>query len=93
MSRNREVVIVSACRTPIGSLMGSLSALTAGRLAAIATGEALARSGINPEQVDEVIIGSVLQAGAGQNIARQAAIGAGIPVETTATTVDRKSVV
>ena len=88
MSKNREVVIVAACRTPIGSLMGSLSALTAGRLAAVATGEALARSGISPEQVDEVIIGSVLQAGAGQNIARQAAIGAGIPVETTATTVN-----
>ena len=84
----RDVVIVSACRTPIGSLMGSLSSLTAGKLAAIAVRSAWERAGINPEQVDEVLIGSVLQAGTGQNIARQAAIGAGIPVEVPATTLN-----
>lgn len=82
------VVIASACRTPIGALMGSLSSMTAGKLAAAVVKSALERAGISPDLVDEVFIGSVLQTGAGQNIARQAAIGAGIPVGTTATTVN-----
>jgi acetyl-CoA C-acetyltransferase len=82
------VVIVSACRTPIGALMGSLSSLNAGKLAAAAVKGALERAGIRPDRVDEVFIGSVLQAGTGQNLARQAAIGAGIPVGTTATTLN-----
>lgn len=85
---NREVVIVSACRTPIGTLMGSLSALTAGELGAVAIRGSLERAGIKPEMIDEVFMGSGLQGGAGQNIARQAAIGACIPVEVTATTVN-----
>ncbi len=85
---NREVVIVSACRTPIGGLMGGLSALTAGQLGAVAVAGAVKRAGIRPEQVEETLMGCVLQGGAGQNVARQAAMGAGIPVEATAVTVN-----
>ncbi|MCC2673028.1 MAG: acetyl-CoA acetyltransferase, partial [Armatimonadetes bacterium] len=58
-------VIVSACRTPIGNLLGSLSALTAPELGAVAVREALARAGVDPAEVDEVILGNVLQAGVG----------------------------
>ena len=85
---NREVVIVSACRTPIGGLMGGLSGFTAGQLGGIAAAGAIRRAGIRPEQVEEVLLGCVLQGGAGQNVARQAAMAAGIPVETTATTIN-----
>ena len=84
----REVVIVSACRTPIGNLMGSLSALTAGGLGAVAIKGALERAGIGPEKVDEVFLGCGIQGGSGQNVARQAAVEAGIPVEVSATTVN-----
>ena len=79
-----EVVIVSAARTPVGSFNGSLSALPAHELAAIAITEALSRAKVDPKEVSEVIMGQILSAGAGQNPARQAAIGAGIPVESTA---------
>ena len=85
---NREVVIVSACRTPIGGLMGALSGFTAGQLGGFAISGAIRRAGIRPEQVEEVLLGCVLQGGAGQNVARQAAVAAGIPVEATATTVN-----
>ncbi len=85
---NREVVIVSACRTPIGGLMGALSSFTAGQLGGFAIAGAIRRAGIRPEQVEEVLLGCVLQGGAGQNVARQAAVGAGVPVEATATTVN-----
>jgi acetyl-CoA C-acetyltransferase len=79
-----EVVIASAARTPVGSFNGTLSALPAHELGAIAIAEALSRAKVDPKDVSEVILGQILSAGAGQNPARQAAIGAGIPVESTA---------
>ncbi len=84
----REVVIASACRTPIGALMGGLSGLAPGQLGAAAVAGAIRRAGVRPEQVEEVLMGCALQGGAGQNVARQSAIGAGIPVESTAVTVN-----
>jgi acetyl-CoA C-acetyltransferase len=84
----REVVIASAVRTPIGSFNGALAGFTPGDLGAIAIKEAISRAGIKPEQVDEVYLGCILQAGHGQGVARQAAIKAGIPVEVPATTVN-----
>ncbi|MBL6942534.1 MAG: acetyl-CoA C-acetyltransferase [Rhodospirillales bacterium] len=79
-----EVVIASAVRTPVGSFNGSLSALPAHELGAIAIVEALNRAKVDPKDVSEVILGQILSAGTGQNPARQAAISAGIPVESTA---------
>ena len=84
----REVVIVSAVRTPVGSFNGSLSSFTPGDLGAIVIKEAISRAGIQPEQVDEVYLGCILQAGQGQGVARQAALKAGIPVEVPATTIN-----
>ena|SRR5882724_4469199 len=78
-----EVVIVSAVRTPIGILNGGLSSLPAHELGAIVIEEALVRAKIDPGEVSEVIMGQVLTAAQGQNPARQASIGAKIPVETT----------
>jgi acetyl-CoA C-acetyltransferase len=85
----REVVIVGAARTPMGSFLGSLSSVAATRLGAIAIREALARSGVEPSAVDEVIMGNVLQAGEGQAPARQAAIGAGLPERTPCWTLNK----
>jgi acetyl-CoA C-acetyltransferase len=79
-----DVVIVSAARTPVGSFNGALSSLPAHELGKIAIQAAVARAGIQPGDVDEVIMGQVLQAGAGQGPARQAAVNAGIPVESPA---------
>ena len=79
-----DVVIVSAARTPVGSFNGSLSSLPAHELGRIAIQAAVERAGIAVGDVDEVIMGQVLQAGAGQGPARQAAINAGLPVETPA---------
>ena len=84
-----EVVIVSAARTPVGTFGGSLKDVPAVRLGGIAVAEALRRAGLRPEQVDEVLLGNVLQAGLGQNTARQAALHAGLPVEVPATTVNK----
>lgn len=84
----REVVIVSACRTPIGSFGGSLKNVAAADLGALTVKEAVKRAGIAPEMVDEVVYGNVLQAGLGQNVARQVSIKAGLPVETTAVTIN-----
>ncbi len=84
-----EVVIVSGCRTPIGSFRGSLSSLPAPRLGAIVIREALKRAGIAPEAVNEVIMGNVIQAGVGQAPARQAAIYAGLPVSVECMTVNK----
>ena len=84
----KEVVIVSACRTPIGSFGGSLKSVSAADLGAVAVKEAVSRAGIAPEMVDEVVYGNVLQAGLGQNVARQVSIKAGLPVETTAVTIN-----
>ena len=79
-----DIVIVSAARTPVGSFNGALSSLPAQELGRTAIVGALARAGVAAADVDEVILGQVLQAGAGQGPARQAAIGAGIPVEAPA---------
>ena len=79
-----DVVIVSAARTPVGSFLGGLSSLPASKLGEVAIKAALERAGVMPEEVDEVILGHVLQAAAGQGPARQAAMGAGIPKEAAA---------
>ena len=79
-----DVVIVSAARTPVGSFLGGLSSLSAAQLGEVAIRAALERAGVKPEEVDEVILGHVLQAAAGQGPARQAAMAAGIPKETPA---------
>jgi len=84
----REVVIASAARTAIGNFGGSLANVSAADLGAIAAKEAIKRAGITPDQIDEVYIGNVLSAGLGQGVARQVAIGAGLPVETPATGVN-----
>jgi acetyl-CoA C-acetyltransferase len=79
-----DVVIVSAARTPVGSFLGGLSSLPASKLGEVAIRAALERAGVDAADVDEVILGHVLQAAAGQGPARQAAMGAGIPKETAA---------
>ena len=79
-----EVVIVSAARTPVGSFLGALSSLPASKLGEVAIRAALERAGVAADEVDEVILGHVLQAAAGQGPARQAAMGAGIPKEIPA---------
>jgi len=84
----KEVVIVSACRTAIGSFNGTLKNVKPADLGATVVKEAVNRAGIKPEQVDEVIFGNVLQAGLGQNVARQVSIKAGLPIETTAMTIN-----
>ena len=84
-----DVVIVSACRTPVGTFGGALKDVTAVELATIAVREAVGRAGIRPDQVDEVILGCILQAGLGMNPARQAAIKAGLPDSVPATTVNK----
>jgi acetyl-CoA C-acetyltransferase len=85
----REVVIVGAARTPVGSFLGSLASVPAPRLGAVAIREALARAGVAPGSVDEVIMGNVLQAGVGQAPARQAAIFAGLPETTPCWTLNK----
>jgi acetyl-CoA C-acetyltransferase len=84
-----EAVIVSACRTPIGRFQGALAGFKAPALGAVAIREACARAGIVPGDVEEVIFGNVLQAGVGQNPARQAAIAAGIPVTVGSVTINK----
>ena len=79
-----DVVIAAAARTPVGSFLGALSTVAAHTLGETAIVEALSRAEVEPGEVDEVIMGQILSAGQGQNPARQAAIGAGIPVEKTA---------
>src|ERR671933_1886542 len=79
-----EIVIASAARTPVGSFNGAFASLSAHALGTIAIQAALQRAGVKPEEVDEVILGQVLPAGAGQNPARQAAVASGIPVQRTA---------
>lgn len=84
----RKVVIASACRTAIGKMGGALSSIPAADLGTIAIKEALKRANVKPEQVDRVYMGCVLQAAQGQNVARQAAIHAGLPVEVPAITLN-----
>lgn len=85
----RDVVIVSACRTPIGKFQGGLAGFRAPALGALAVAEALRRADVDPGAVDEVILGNVLQAGLGQNPARQAARAAGVPDAVGSFTVNK----
>jgi len=83
------IVIVSAARTPMGGMLGSLSGLAAHELGAIAIRAAVERAGLKPEHVNEVLMGNVLQAGQGQAPARQATLGAGLPRSVSATTIHK----
>lgn len=85
----KEVVIVSAARTAVGAFNGSLSGFSAPQLGAFAIKEAVKRAGIKPEEIDEVLMGNVLQGGLGQAPARQASLGAGIPDSVSATTINK----
>ena len=84
----KKVVIASACRTAIGTMGGSLSTTPAAELGAIVIKEAVNRAGIKSEDVDQVYMGCVIQAGLGQNVARQASIKAGLPIEVPAVTIN-----
>jgi len=84
-----NAVIVSACRTPIGRFSGGLASFRAPELGAIAIREAMSRANLDPADVQEVIMGNVLQAGLGQNPARQAALGGGVPPEVGAFTINK----
>jgi acetyl-CoA C-acetyltransferase len=86
---SKDIVIVSAARTPIGSFLGSLSNIPVTELGAIAIQGALSKINLNPELIDEVLMGNVLQANAGQSPARQAAMGAGIPNTVPCTTINK----
>ncbi len=88
MSDNKQAVIISAARTATGKFLGSLKGFSATDLGAIAVKEAVKRAGIKPEQVDEVIMGCVVQAGLGQAPARQAALKAELPPEVSALTIN-----
>ena len=85
---SKKIVLAGACRTAIGTMGGSLSTTPAAELGSIVIKEAINRAGIAPENVDHVYMGSVIQAGLGQNVARQASIKAGLPIETPAVTVN-----
>jgi acetyl-CoA C-acetyltransferase len=89
MSVNREAVIIGAVRTPVGKFLGSLKGFKATELGAIVVRESVKRAGLNPEEVDEVIMGCVIQAGLGQNPARQAALFGGLPNTVSAVTVNK----
>ncbi|MCL2392295.1 MAG: acetyl-CoA C-acetyltransferase [Oscillospiraceae bacterium] len=84
----RDIYLVSCCRTAIGNFGGSLKDIPAAKLGEIVAKEAIERAKIKPSDLDEVIFGCVLTAGIGQNVARQVSIGAGVPVEVTATTIN-----
>jgi acetyl-CoA C-acetyltransferase len=89
MTREPLSVIVSACRTAIGTFGGSLKDVSAADLGAVVVREALLRGAVAPDAIDDVVMGCVLQAGAGMNVARQAAIKAGVPVAVPAETINR----
>jgi len=89
MDKDFEVVIVSACRTPIGAFGGALKDMSAVDLGAIVIREAIARAGVPPADIGDAVMGCVLQAGNGMNVARQAALKAGLPVDVPAETVNR----
>jgi acetyl-CoA C-acetyltransferase len=89
MSDNRDAVIISAVRTPVGKFLGSLKEFKATDLGAIVVRESVKRAGVAPEDVDEVIMGCVIQAGLGQNPARQAALRGGLPPAVSAVTVNK----
>ena len=85
---SKKVVLAGACRTAIGKMGGALSSVPAAKLGSIVIEEALKRAGVAKDAVDHVYMGCVIQAGLGQNVARQASIGAGLPIETPAVTVN-----
>jgi acetyl-CoA C-acetyltransferase len=89
MSVIREAVIIGAVRTPVGKFLGSLKGFKATELGAIVVRESVKRAGLNPEEVDEVIMGCVIQAGLGQNPARQAALYGGLPNTVSAVTINK----
>src|SRR6184192_2210252 len=89
MAASDDVVIISACRTPVGKFQGSLSDLSASQIGAIVVREEVLRAKLDPKQVDECIMGNVVSAGLGQNPARQAAIFGGLPPEVGAMTVNK----
>ena len=84
----KKVVIAGACRTAIGKMGGVLSTVPAVDMGSIVIKEALKRAGVPADQVDHVYMGCVIQAGLGQNVARQASLNAGLPIETPAVTVN-----
>src|SRR5215212_7806050 len=89
MSNKREAVIISAVRTPTGKFQGALKGFKATELGAMVVREAVRRAGVPVEEVDEVIMGCVIQAGVGQNPARQAALRGGIPFGVSAVTINK----
>src|SRR5215468_3863335 len=89
MPELNEAVIISAARTPVGKFLGTLKGFTAPELGALVVRESVKRAGIKPEDVDEVIMGCVIQAGLGQNPARQAALNGGLPNTVSAVTVNK----
>lgn len=89
MSNDQDIVIASAVRTAVGSFNGSLASVSAQELGQTVISEAISRAGVAPEDVSEVILGQVLTAGQGQNPARQASVGAGLPHETPAVTINQ----
>ena len=84
----KKIVLAGACRTAIGTMGGALSTVPAADLGAVVIREALKRAGVAPDQVDQVYMGCVIQAGQGQNVARQASINAGLPIEVPAVTIN-----
>src|SRR5918996_6337717 len=89
MPELNEAVIIGAARTPVGKFLGTLKGFSAPELGAIVVRESVKRAGVNPEDVDEVIMGCVIQAGLGQNPARQAALHGGIPFGDSAVTINK----
>src|SRR5436305_8264080 len=89
MSSIKQAVIISAVRTPVGKLLGALKSFKATDLGAMVVREVVKRAGVSPESVDEVIMGCVIQAGLGQNPARQAALRGGLPDTVSAVTVNK----
>src|SRR6266849_3972814 len=89
MHSDVETVILSACRTPIGAFGGAFKDISAVDLATVVIREAVARAGVQPTDVGDVVMGCVLQAGAGMNVARQAGLKAGLPVDIPGETVNR----
>src|SRR5512141_2747903 len=85
----KQAFILSACRSAIGTYLGGLSSFTAPQLGAFAIREAVKRSGINPDDIDEVIMGQVVQGGSNQAPARQAAIHGGVPSKVPALTINK----
>jgi len=89
MPNSKDAFIVSACRSAVGTFLGGLSKFTATQLGGMAIKETVKRAGIDPANIDEIIMGQVVQAGCGQSPARQAAINGGIPVEVSAMTINK----